>query len=150
MAVYPWNQTSRAVERQLTKHKDFPETPEEVISKPENKGITNSLQLFQKVLTPESRIQLSRATNIRVETILRLSKLVDLCRIGWVNHTFAFILLETGYKSAKDVAAAEVPERHKKVNRFIDEKKRFKARIWQHDIKLCAEAAKDLSFGIRF
>ena len=132
------------------KLKDFPEIPNEIISALAKKGLTNTLQLFDKVLTPESRKMLSNENGISEEWVLKLACLTDLCRIRWVNHTFAFILLQTGYNSAKSIAGANVVEVHNKVNQFIEEKGLFKIRIGQHDIKLCVEAAKDLTFEINF
>ena len=133
-----------------SKFKDFPEVPPEVISGLEKGGITNTVQLYEKVLSKESRNKLSSEAGISQDWILKLARLTDLCRIRWVNHTFAFILLETGCDSAQSVANADIKNLYEKVNRFIEEKALFKVRIGQHDIKLCVEAAKDLSFDMIF
>ena len=132
------------------KLKEFPDIPAEVSSRLERAGMINTFQLYNKVLTLESRDKLSSETGISPEWILKLARLADLCRIRWVNHSFASILQETGYASAQDVAKANVAEMYKKVNLFIEEKGLFKIRIGLHDIKLCVEAANDLSFDIVF
>lgn len=133
-----------------SKLRDFPEIPPKVISDLEKTGISNTVQLYDKVLTKENRNKLSKETGVSQEWIEKLARLTNLCRIRWVNHTFAFILFETGYVSAQSVAEANVAEVHEKVNQFIEEKGLFKVRIGQHDIKLCLEAAKDLSFDMIF
>ncbi|QGY42209.1 DUF4332 domain-containing protein [Maribellus comscasis] len=132
------------------KLKDFPGIPAKIVLTLKEKGLNNTLQFFEYGLTPAKRKKLSMETGVSEEWILKLARLTDLCRIRWVNHTFAFILMETGYGSAQNIAGANVSELHEKVNRFIEENGLFKVRIGLHDIKLCIEAAKNLSFDMIF
>ena len=83
------------------KIKDFPGLSENVIVKLEYLGIKNTLHLFDKILTSQRRKELSNQTGISEKEILRLAKLTDLSRIRWVNHTFAYVLLEAGYDTAE-------------------------------------------------
>ena len=132
------------------KIRDFPGLSENVILKLENIGINNTLQLFDKVLTPQSRNDLSNQSGISEGGILKLAKLADLCRIRWVNHTFAYVLLEAGYDTAEKVANADHQELYKEVRKLNEEKEIYKGHIGLHDMKLCVEAAKDLSFEIEY
>jgi hypothetical protein len=132
------------------KIKDFPSVSEYVVQKLENLGIKNTLQLFDKILTPQSRNELSIQTGISQGDILRLTKLTDLCRIRWVNHTFAYVLLETGFDTAEKVADVDYNELYEKVKKLNEEKEIFKGNIGVHDMKLCVEAARGLSFEIEY
>ena len=130
--------------------KDFPGISKNVILQLEGIGIKNTLQLFDKILTPQSRIELSSQTGISESDVLRLAKLTDLCRIRWVNHTFAYVLLEAGYDTAEKVAVADYPKLYEEVKKLNEERRIFKGHIGVHDMKLCVEAARDLPFEIEY
>jgi endonuclease III-like uncharacterized protein len=130
--------------------KDFPGISENVILKLESLGIKNTLQLFDKILTPQSRKELSSQTGISEREILRLAKLSDLCRIRWVNHTFAYVLLETGYDSDDKVADADYQELYEKVKKLNEEREIYKGNIGVNDMKRCVNAAKELTFDVEY
>lgn len=128
----------------------FPGISENVISKLKNIGIKNTLQIYDKILTLQSRKQLSNQIEISENEILRLTKLTDLSRIRWVNHTFAYVLLEAGYDTAEKVADADYKELYEKVKKLNEEREIYKAHIGLHDMKLCVEAAKDVLLEIEY
>ncbi len=130
--------------------KNFPGISETTLQALESVQIKNTLQLYDRALTKESRNQLTQQLGIPAETIATLTKLSDLSRIRWVNHTFAYVLFEAGYQSASQIAHANHIELYKAVKQLNDERKIFKGNIGQHDMKLCVEAAKDLSLDIEF
>jgi len=130
--------------------KDFPGVSEDVILKLENLGLENTLQLFDKILTPQNRNELSSQAGISEREILRLAKLTDLSRIRWVNHTFAYVLLEAGYDTAEKVAGADYQELYQTVKKLNEEREIYKGHIGLHDMKLCVEAAKDVSSEIEY
>lgn len=132
------------------KIKDFPSIAEDVISKFENIGIKNTLQLFDKVLTSKSRLGISKQTGINENEVLKLAKLTDLSRIRWVNHTFAYVLFETEYDTVEKVANADYKDLYETVKRLNEDRKIYKGHIGLHDMKLCVEAAKDVSFDIEY
>lgn len=132
------------------KIKDFPGLSENVIVKLENLGIKNTLHLFDKILTSQRRKELSNQTGISEKEILRLAKLTDLSRIRWVNHTFAYVLLEAGYDTAEKIACADYKKLYEKVRGLNEEREIYKGHIGLHDMKLCVEAAKDVSFEIEY
>jgi hypothetical protein len=132
------------------KIKDFPGVSENVILKLENLRIKNTLQLFDKILTPQSRHDLSSQTGISECEILKLAKLTDLSRIRWVNHTFAYVLLEAGYDTAEKVANADYKALHEKVKTLNEARENYKGHIGLHDMKLCVDAAKDVSLDIEY
>jgi hypothetical protein len=102
--------------------KDFPNISERTVEKLEEIGMKNALHLFEKILTPKNREDLSKQIGIDQKEILKLTRLVDLSRIRWVNHTFANVLLEAGYDTAEKVAQANPKELFEKVKRVNEEK----------------------------
>ena len=133
------------------KIKDFPGVTEEVALKLENLGIKNTLQLFEKILTSQSRAALASQTGIEADEIMRLARLTDLSRIRWVNHTFAYMLLEVGFDTAKKVAGADCTALHQSVNKLNKERGFYKGHsIGLHDIKLCVKAAQNVSEDIEY
>jgi len=78
------------------------------------------------------------------------TKLIDLSRIRWVNHTFAFVLYESGYNTAEKVATADPEKLYEKVKKLNDERKFFPAHIGLTDMKRCVEAAQLVPFDIEY
>ena len=132
------------------KIKDFPSITDGVILKFENIGIKNTLQLFDKVLTPKSRIEISKQSGIDENEVLKITKLTDLSRIRWVNHTFAYVLFEAKYDTVEKVANTDYSELYENIKQLNDERKIYNAHIGLHDMKLCVEAAKDVSLEIEY
>lgn len=129
---------------------DFPNIPDDVTLKLENTGINNTLQLFDKILSPKRRLEISKQIEVSENEILKLAKLTDLSRIRWVNHTFAFVLFEVGYDTVEKVANADYYALYEAVKQLNNERKIFKGHIGVHDMKLCVDAAKDISLEIEY
>jgi hypothetical protein len=128
--------------------KDFPDVSDDTLLKLKGSGIKNTLQLYDKILTPQSRHELSSQTGIGESDLVRLAKLADLCRIRWVSHTFAYVLLEAGYDTAEQVANADYNQLYGQVRKLNEERAIFRGHIGLHDMKLCVEAARELPFEI--
>lgn len=129
---------------------DLPGVAEETRFRLEDLGVNNTLQLYDRVQTPQSRRVMSSQTGIDESELLRLAKLADLCRIRWVSHTFAYVLLEAGYDTAEKVAKADYSELYERVKTLNQERAIFRGQIGLHDMKLCVEAARELSFDIEY
>ncbi len=129
---------------------NFPEISEDVVLKLERLGIKNTLQLFDKIIIQKSRNEILNQTGISKNEILKLTKLTDLSRIRWVNHTFAFVLLEAGYNTVEKVANADYKELYETVKDLNEKRKLYKGHIELHDMKLCVEAAQDVSLEIEY
>jgi hypothetical protein len=123
---------------------DFPGVPAEVVKALADLGIKNTVQLYDRVRTPADRAALAAEAGVDEGAILRLAKLTDLSRIRWVNHTFAYILLELGCESAAEVARADPEQLHADVKRLNAERGFFKGQIGLHDMVLTVNAAKDV------
>jgi len=123
---------------------DFPETPAGVVEKLADIGIKHTLHLYDRVLTPADRAALAAEIGVDAEAILRLAKLTDLSRIRWVNHTFAYVLLEAGYDTSAKVSQADPAQLYQDVKALNAEREIYKGQIGLHDMVLCVNAAKDV------
>lgn len=132
------------------KIKDFPGISEDIVSKLEKLGIKTTLHLFDKVLTPESRKALATEAGIDETQLLKLTKLSDLTRIRWVNHTFAFMLYEVGYDTIDKVVDADYEAMHTAIAKINNEYSFYKGTIGVNDIKLCIEVAADITHDINY
>ncbi len=130
--------------------KDFPCIAEETVVKLEKLGIRNTLKLYDMILTAEKRDELAVKTGITGSEIMKLAKLTDLSRIRWVNHTFAYVLLEAGYDSAEKVAHADPEELYDKIKQLNSERKIYNAHIGVRDMKMCIDSAGGLDFEVEF
>lgn len=130
--------------------KDFSCVNEDIILRLEKSGLKDTLKLYGEVLTREKRDELSKKTGIHEKDIMQLTKLTDLSRIRWVNHTFAYVLLEAGYDTAKKVANADYKKMYETIKQLNEERKIYNAHIGVNDMKLCVESAKSLDFEIEY
>jgi hypothetical protein len=130
--------------------KDFTCITEKTVVKLEKVGIKNTLKLYDMILTDEKREAISNKTGINKDEIIKLAKLTDLSRIRWVNHTFAYVLLEAGYDTTEKVANADHQELYKVVKQLNEKRKIYNAHIGVRDMKMVVEAAKDLIFEIEY
>ncbi|MCG8307034.1 MAG: DUF4332 domain-containing protein [Cytophagales bacterium] len=101
---------------------------------------------------PESnqRSELSNKTGVSKIELMKLTKLTDLSRIRWVNHTFAYVLLEAGYDTAEKVANADPQVLYETVKQLNKEREIYNAHIGVRDMKMCIDAANGLDFEIEY
>ncbi len=130
--------------------KDFPETSEDIILTLEKIGIKNTRHLYDKIITPNDRALLSKQTGIGDKEILRLTKLTDLCRIRWVNHTVAYVLYEAGYDTAEKVANANPELLYDTIKQLNAERNFYSAHIGLNDMKMLVESASMISLDIKY
>ena len=132
------------------KIKDFTCIPEVVLTKLEKLGIKNTLKLYDEIITSQKRAEFSLKTGISKSEMIRLAKLTDLSRIRWVNHTFAYVLLESGYDTAEKVAKADYKKLYATVKKLNEKRKIYNAHIGERDMKMVIESAQDLDFEIEY
>lgn len=130
--------------------KDFSCISEDTINKLSSLKINNTLKLYPEIITPEKRNQLSKKIEISGSEILKLAKLADLSRIRWVNHTFAYVLLEAGYDTVEKVAGADDLTLHQEIKELNAKRKIYNAHIGKNDMKMVIEFAKNLSFEVEY
>ncbi|MEM9329456.1 MAG: DUF4332 domain-containing protein, partial [Bacteroidota bacterium] len=132
------------------KLKDFPQTAGLLVQRLASLGIRNTTQLFDRIVSPESRLELALRTRATIEEIDRLARLTDLSRIRWVNHIFAFVLLEAGYRSAMKVAEADYHALYRHIKALNDEREIYKGQIGENDMKRIVDAAQLLTHEVRW
>lgn len=128
--------------------RDFPGLAAELVEKLEAAGVKNTLQLYDRILTPAQRGQLSEELEMGEADVVRLTKLTDLSRVRWVNHTFAYVLLEAGYDTAGKVAQADFQLLYETIKQLNQERQIYKGHIGLNDMKRCVEAAQELALEI--
>lgn len=132
------------------KLKDFPEVPDDIIENLEQKGIKTTVHLFPYIQTADDRMKLAKELSCDEKDIIRLSKLTNLCRVRWVNHTFAYVLYEMGYDTIDKLIKADYHKMHEEVNKINMEKQLYKGNIGLNDMKLLVEVAVDVPGEIEF
>lgn len=130
--------------------KDFTCIDEDVVVRLEKEKIKNTLKLYEEILTNETRNELSKKTGISKSEIMKLTKLTDLSRIRWVNHTFAYVLLESGYDTAEKVANADYIKLYETVKQLNKKREIYNANIGERDMKMIIESAQGLDFEIEY
>ncbi len=75
-------------------------------------------------------------------TSAELDALCELVRINGVGAYAARAFLEAGYRRVQDVADADVAEMLHRVNRANDEKKYYKVKLGEKDIRFCIDCAQ--------
>jgi len=124
------------------KLKDFSWVSSNTINKLDQKGISNTEALYEKLGKSKERKIFVKSTGIDEQEIIELLKLSDLTRIQWVNSTFAHVLFAAGFDTVKKVSKASPEDLFKKVTLKNDEMKLYKGNIGLHDMQLCIEASK--------
>ncbi len=129
---------------------DFSGISQETIGKLENIKIKNTVKLFDKVITPETRKKLATETGISNKDILELTKLTDLSRIKWVGSTFARMLYDLGVDTVEKVTKADPVDLHARVNQLSKEKNIYKGHIGLNDIRIVVNVAKEIPLDIEY
>ncbi len=127
---------------------DFRQIPDEVIEGLLIEKIKNTRDLYLHVLDDQSRKNLAEQTNIDLHWIERLTSLTDLCRVKWVNHTFADVLFALGHDQLRKLQVADPKELHEQINELNRVERYYNAHIGLHDVELCVQAANEITSDI--
>jgi hypothetical protein len=129
---------------------DFIEIAKETIESLEKIGITNTENLYDKVVKKTDRQKLSDSTGIKYQDILELTKLADLSRIKWVGVTYVQMLYDLGVDTVEKVSLSDPIDLHARINQMIKEKNIFKGSIGLNDVKILIESASELPLDIEY
>lgn len=129
---------------------EFPRISSDAVIELEKLGIKNTLKLYDKIKTKQSRKELTKTTGISESIILELAKLTDLSRIKWVGVKFARMLLDLGFDSVEKASKADPNLLHIQINKISKEKNFYKGHIGLNDIKIFVEAAKEVPITIEY
>ena len=130
--------------------KDFICVDEDIVVQLEEIGIKNTFKLYEEIIVRKKRNEFSIKTGISKSEIIKLTKLTDLSRIRWVNHTFAYVLLESGYDTAEKVANADYKKLYETIKQLNKEREIYNAHIGERDMKMIIEFAQGLDFEIEY
>lgn len=130
--------------------KDFACIDKDIVARLEKIGIKNTLKLYQEILSPKKRNEFSQKTGIGKDDVLKLTQLTDLSRIRWVNHTFAYVLLEAGFDTAEKVANSDYTKMYTTVKQLNEERNIYNAHIGERDMKMVIDFAQGLDFEIEY
>ena len=118
---------------------DFPGVKPEVVAKLEKIGIKNTVQLYDRILSPEDRDKLAQEGEVTVTDILDLTRLTDVGRLKWVGPKFARLLVETPYDTLEKIAAADHEALYKALVRTNEALQIYRGKFGQEDLKLWVE-----------
>lgn len=130
--------------------KDFKTISKDTISKLESLGINNTLKLFDRVISPETRKKLAIDSGIDDKTLLELTKLTDLSRIRWVGTTFAGMLYDLGVDTVEKVIQSDPVDLHARLKQLNIEKNIFKGQIGLNDVKILVNIANEVPLDIKY
>lgn len=129
---------------------EFTFVNKEITQHLEKIGISNTEQLYNKVITETDRQKLADSIGIKYQEILELTKLADLSRIKWVGITYAQMLYDLGVDTVEKVTVSNPNELHLRINQLIKEKNIFKGAIGLNDVNILIESASELSLDIKY
>lgn len=135
---------------QPRKIKDFPLIDDKVKGALLRIGIKTTIDLYNHILTPAGRKNLSSKTGVPGKQVERLARLTDFCRLQYVNETFATLLVEAGYVTIEMIVQADPEELQKKVNTAYKELLLSKCTIGLNDMRYLIRLAEGATSEIRW
>jgi hypothetical protein len=133
------------------KLRDFTAIPESTRDKLETLGLKTTPQLFDRVVTKKERQKLARELDIPEDEMLMLTKLCDLCRMRYVNHTFATLLFHSGFDTVEKVKQANPEKLCEELKRVqASRQDLFKGNIGLKDMIFLVEDMANVSFEVEY
>jgi len=120
---------------QERKIKDFQILNDTTKNKLINIGLKTTYQVYPHINTPNNRIQFQKKIGVSDEEILKLTMIVDLTRLRYVNHTFAELLIYSQYNTTEKIKAADYNELYKELKTINEKNKVYNGKIGLKDIK---------------
>lgn len=122
--------------------KNFDWLPASEIAKLQRNGIKDTAALYEATDTRQKRTAFVKSSGIDGTVIETLAQLADLTRVQWASPTAARMVVESGYKSAAELAKADPDELDKAFLRVNAGNRLFKGRIGLRDVKRLIQAAR--------
>ncbi|MCK9152071.1 DUF4332 domain-containing protein [Methanobacterium alcaliphilum] len=113
-------------------------------------NIKNSKQLFQVSKTQSEREELSKKTNVPLESLMELVKLADLLRCGGVGPLFARMIYETGTDNIDKLSNDSPEHLFNELIHLNEDKNYTRAKFVLEDIEYCINFAKKLPKSISY
>lgn len=116
------------------KFSDIPEISENIVTKLNTLGITNTEALFPFIKDINSRKEFKNTSGFSNEEIQWLTKIVDVSRIKWAGPKLAGLILDTKYDTVEKLANAKPAEVLKALNDAKNKNKNYKGALGINDI----------------
>lgn len=121
------------------KIKDFEYLDKKIIQALQEKGIVNTLKLYDRVATKKERNKLKKELNLTSAEVLLLAKLADLSRLRYVSPLFATLLVNSSGDTVEKVQKADPKKLYQELIDLNAGNKFYKGNI----------GAKDMEFLVR-
>lgn len=121
------------------KIKDFQYLDDKIIEALQEKGIVNTLKLYDRVATKKERNKLKKELNLTNAEVLLLAKLADLSRLRYVSPLFATLLVNSSGDTVEKVQKADPKKLYQELIDLNADNKFYKGNI----------GAKDMEFLVR-
>ena len=125
--------------------KAFKWLPKNECKKFEDKGLKNSVLIYEGLNSEKKRTDLSNELKIDIQFLNTLFNLVDLSRIQWVSPLFARMLAAAEYKNPESIVKANAEKLYDELDRVNKANNFFKGKIGLRDTKRLIKAASYVS-----
>jgi len=115
--------------------------PQEDIAKLEKRGFKDCAALYAALYATAGSTGDARGLEVESSTLEALICLADLTRVQWVGPTVARMLVEAGYDSAAELAAADAEELCNALMQVNEGERFFKGKIGLRDVRRLVQAA---------
>ncbi len=121
--------------------RDLPCIDKQVVKRLEITGYKDTYSIYEQIMDKSKCQRLEDMLAISKDTMNMIINYVDISRIRWVNHTFAFVLMKVGYDTAIKIARADCNKLYTLIKTTNSEQQIYKGNIGINDIKILIEWA---------
>ncbi|PKM58259.1 MAG: hypothetical protein CVU98_01910 [Firmicutes bacterium HGW-Firmicutes-3] len=121
---------------------DLPSLDEKVVKRLESAGYKDTYSIYEQINDKARLHKLVKILDIDSDVMDIIIKYVDISRIRWVNHTFAFVLLKVGYDTVEKIAHADSNALYAVIKAKNDKEHLYKGNIGIHDMEILIQWAR--------
>lgn len=144
------NRTVKGFHPQPRKFRDFPGLDEKLVNKLEEMGFKTTVKLYDEIDTAEKRGEFQKVLGFTKEDVLHLARLTDVCRLRYVNGTFANLLVCSPYNTVELISQADPQEMLDELVGMNSDGDYYKGNFGLSDIKFLVDDAKRMPPGVVF
>lgn len=136
------NREINSLQPKANRFSDLPCLDEVVVSKLEAAGYKDTYRIYDQIVDAEKRHSIAYTLDIQSDTMDIIAKYVDISRIRWVNHTFAYMLLMVNYDCVEKIARADANKLYNDIKTKNDEEHLYKGNVGLNDMKILIQWAE--------
>jgi hypothetical protein len=121
------------------KIKDFPGLSSKLKEKLVQIGVQTTVMLYDKTATISERDKLKKEIGATEREALLLTKLADVCRLRYVNETFATLLVSSEYDTVARIKQADYRQLCEALLALNADGRYFKGKFGQKDMKFLVD-----------